>query len=304
MANPDADQYHKAQTRIAAELYSASLSASSSTAAWTSAKAEARKAIVDTIRETEGLSRVSDALMASGKHARVLRQLLTPPLSQDQFKLLCPAYSKAREKNGSGLSADAAQAVEASFESWRDRRLTLWLSRGRPMRRWDVERLLSATTPLFASQIYGTKRRNESSATQELAVVDLLLSREWQQLPSKLVDKRASLSANQFMRKTRFATTTRPQEVDVACGLGSTMVLAMECKVSNDETNSVKRVNDVLKKAAAWKEHWGSFVLPAAMMQGVIAFKEIERLLSGGVLVFWSHDLKRFEDWIDAEVAA
>ena len=58
------------------------------------------------------------------------------------------------------------------------------------------------------------------------------------------------------MKKTKFATTTRPQEVDIACGLGATMVLAMECKVSNDTTNSVKRVNDVLKKATAWREHW------------------------------------------------
>lgn len=80
------------------------------------------------------------------------------------------------------------------------------------------------------------------------------------------------------------------------------MVLAMECKVSNDTTNSVKRVNDVLKKATAWREHWGSFVQPAALLQGTIGFKDVQRLTHAGVQVFWSHDLPRFERWIDENV--
>ena len=103
------------------------------------------------------------------------------------------------------------------------------------------------------------------------------------------------------MYKTRYATaTTTAQEVDIALGLRNTVVLAMECKVSNDETNSVKRVNDVLKKATAWKDHWGNFVKTAALLQGVIAPKDVDRLIDGGVEVFWSHDLATFEAWIDS----
>ncbi len=102
-----------------------------------------------------------------------------------------------------------------------------------------------------------------------------------------------------YMHKTRFATaTTRPQEVDIALGLKSTIVLAMECKVTNDETNSIKRVNDVLKKAHAWKDHWGSFVKTAAVLQGVIAEKDVMRLLDSSVEVFWSHDLPHLEHWL------
>ncbi len=104
------------------------------------------------------------------------------------------------------------------------------------------------------------------------------------------------------MHKTRFATKTTPQEVDIACGLGETVVLAMECKVTNDHTNSVKRVNDVLKKATAWQEHWGSFVRTAALLQGVIAYKDVRRLLANKVDVFWSHRLGDFEDWLDENV--
>ncbi|CAM3324289.1 hypothetical protein SPAN111604_15195 [Sphingomonas antarctica] len=86
----------------------------------------------------------------------------------------------------------------------------------------------------------------------------------------------------------------------MACGLGGTVILAMECKVTNDETNSVKRINDVLKKASAWKEHWGRFVKPAALLQGVIKFGDVQRLIDAGVEVFWSHRLDLFTAWIAA----
>ena len=75
----------------------------------------------------------------------------------------------------------------------------------------------------------------------------------------------------------------------------------MECKVTNDETNSVKRINDVLKKAAAWKDHWGNFVQPAALLQGVVKMADVDRLLNQNVRVFWSHRLELFESWLNEQ---
>ena len=103
------------------------------------------------------------------------------------------------------------------------------------------------------------------------------------------------------MHKTRFVSgPNENQEVDIACGLRGTVVLAVECKVTNDVTNSVKRINDVLKKAAAWRSHWGSFIVSAAVLQGVIKFGDVKRLLDAGVEVFWAHQLDLFSDWLDS----
>ena len=103
------------------------------------------------------------------------------------------------------------------------------------------------------------------------------------------------------MHKTRFVSgPNENQEVDIACGLRDTVVLAIECKVTNDVTNSVKRINDVLKKAAAWRTHWGSFIISAAVLQGVIKFADVKRLLDSGVEVFWAHNLDLFSDWLDS----
>ena len=105
------------------------------------------------------------------------------------------------------------------------------------------------------------------------------------------------------MHKARFASgLTGRAEVDVALGLEGAVVLAMECKVTNDETNSVKRVNDVLKKAQAWRSHWGNFVQPAVLLEGVIKSSDVVRLLEDNVQVFWSHRLDLFERWVSAQL--
>ncbi len=232
----------------------------------------------------------------------VLRQMLAPPLSQDQFAIICKAYSKSVENADRPFSAEKAEHVAETFLAMRDIHLLTWLSEGRSPMEHEVRHVVHVITPLLAAQLHLTAKRTASSNAQEEAVVQLLSAKLWERLPSRLVDRGAVLGARQFMKKTRFATTTRPQEVDIACGLGATMVLAMECKVSNDATNSVKRVNDVLKKATNWREHWGSFVQPAALLQGTIGYKDVQRLTHADVKVFWSHDLPRFERWIDNHV--
>jgi hypothetical protein len=154
----------------------------------------------------------------------------------------------------------------------------------------------------MANQQVVTLQRNRAASDQEEAVLRMLHTKGWTRKPASLLDTRVALPLRHYMHKTRFATATATaQEVDIALGLRNTIVLAMECKVSNDETNSVKRVNDVLKKATAWKEHWGNFVRTAALLQGVIAPKDVTRLLDAGVEVFWSHDLNAFEAWIDGQ---
>ncbi len=242
---------------------------------------------------------VGAALRANGKHMWVFRHLMAPPTSQDQFKLLCKTWPKSTEKKGGRLSHANALGVANVFEVWRHRQLTVWLDRKTKPSPRQLRVVLTTVAPLMANQAFATALRNLLAKEQESAVTALLDANGWTRVPSKLVDKRASLPVKHYMHKTRFATNTvRPQEVDVACGLRDTYVLAMECKVTNDETNSVKRVNDVLKKASAWKAHWGSFVETAALLQGVIAAKDVNRLLDAGVHVFWSHDLKSFKAWV------
>lgn len=82
-------------------------------------------------------------------------------------------------------------------------------------------------------------------------------------------------------------------------GLPKKVILAIECKVWNDKTNSIKRVNDVLKKATAWKRQWAEFVVTGALLQGVFSAKEPRRLMDNDVEVFWSHRTDFLLAWLD-----
>lgn len=294
-------QYHREQAALARTIYVQGLTSTQAGKDWRDAHTSARRQVIAALRDTNHLRDVVGGLRVSGKHIAVLRQLLAPPISQDQFALMCAEYKKTAENKGRPLDAKAAVAIAAVFATGRDQVLTRWLGGNRPPKTSEIRNLMRGVVPLLSVQTTATLRRSRMAAEQEASVVQLLTLRGWTRKTSGLVADLTDVPPQTFLHKAKFATKTRPQEVDIACGLQRTVVLAMECKVTNDETNSVKRINDVLKKATAWQAHWGSFVRTAALLQGVIAFKDVERLLEANVEVFWSHDLTKFEDWLTAQ---
>ena len=287
------EQRHITNTARARELYLDALRPKEASADWHFAVREARKLTANALRDSRFLSNISAAIEANGGHTLVFRQLLAPPLSQDQCKLICPPWNKTSENKSSPTSLVVASAVSGVIVERLDRGIVPWKLGEQPSRT-SVITLMRVAATLMALQKVATARRKRLALEQERAVVQLLERAGWSKLPSQSIDTRAAVPRQHFMHKTRFATrTTTPQEVDIACGLANSFVLAMECKVTNDETNSVKRINDVLKKATAWKDHWGSFVVTAALLQGVIAAKDVQRLSDAGVKVFGDYPVDK-----------
>ena len=294
---------HRSFCREAAERYLAERNATSDAEDWKFARWEARRMIVDLLRESSGLADVQGALVRSGRHMTVLRHLLAPPISQDQFRLLAKSWVKATEKSGRPIAAASADQISKVFEERRDKRLTPWLATQRPPRTAELLATLGAVAPLIANQRIATARRNRLAVRQEQDAISLLESRGWKRQQSKLITKGGALEQRQFWHKARFKSGKKEnQEIDIACGLGETYVVAVECKVTNDETNSIKRMNDILKKATAWRSQWGEFVIPAAILEGNIKFSDVDRLLDAQIKVFWSHRLDAFADWLEAKL--
>lgn len=269
---------------------------------WHFAIQEARQLIISALRASQYFYDIETCLARSGEHSLVLRHILAPPVSQDQFLLLCPAWSKSKEKTGKGLSENAAREVAHVIYEWIDPRLVIWLGQQRPPSRGEVKFLLNHISPIIAKQRMETARRNRIALEQEIDVVEFLKSLGWQLVTRKTIDRAGVVQPHQFMHKTRCATgATTTEEVDIACGLPQTTIVAMECKVSNDATNSVKRVNDVIKKANAWQNHWGAFVKTAVMLSGVIQPRDVQRLEDNGIVIFWSHMRDEFRKWLEAQ---
>ena len=84
--------------------------------------------------------------------------------------------------------------------------------------------------------------------------------------------------------------------------LHDTRLMPCECKVSNSETNSVKRVvNDAAAKARHWNADYGlKQVVPAAVIGGCFNPKNLLQAQEAGLAIFWSHDLDKLGEFIES----
>ncbi|WP_369414122.1 XamI family restriction endonuclease [Paracandidimonas lactea] len=92
------------------------------------------------------------------------------------------------------------------------------------------------------------------------------------------------------------------RKADVVVRLHDTRLMAIECKVSNSATNSVKRLNnDAAAKAERWINQFGKAqVVPAAALAGVFKVLNLEQAQDLGLTLFWSHDLDQLGTFIES----
>jgi hypothetical protein len=293
------DPNHAENARIARSIYLSSRNSENDALEWQKYSAHAQEQVLAALRASDFLQDIESALQQSGGHTLVFRHMLAPPISQDQLRILCPTWSKSSEIKSTPLSINVAVAVADVFRSRFDLDLFDRLAAARNKPADAIAILAAPIVNLIAFQRTSTQSRGKSAGEQENSVIELLEAQGWTKLKTVPIREPATIPPKSFMYKTRFAAENGSyQEVDIACGLSRTSVLAMECKVTNDETNSVKRINDIIKKADAWQRHWGNFVVTAALLQGVIKDSDVQRLADRGVEVFWSHDLPAFNTWL------
>jgi len=276
----------------AKELYQTTLDPTVLQPAWLEAVDHSVSELRSLIGASENLTNIAAALRQSGSHMRALRHLLAPPLSQDQFKLACPEWTKSTEKSGIAIKAEAAELIAGRVREWLEPAHLSAIADGKS---FD---LLGAAY-LMARQEYETKKRIKLARRQEEEICAVLDELGFSKGESRFVNEPGSLEKNEYLLATKFATADNSaHEVDVAVGLPGKMILAIECKVSNDATNSIKRTNDVIKKSEAWRRQWGNFVITGALIQGVFKPTEIVRMEGSDIVVFWSHALDEFRSWI------
>jgi hypothetical protein len=160
---------------------------------WREALTEARKLIIDALRASECLTDIEGALASSGRHMLVFRHLTAPPVSQDQFKLICKEWPKSSENSGASLRGDGATAAAESFHAWFSPRLAPWLKFGRTPKLREIYALMLATAPLMADKRVATARRNRLARVQEGTLIELLVRSGWTQVPSRPVDTQGVL---------------------------------------------------------------------------------------------------------------
>ena len=84
------------------------------------------------------------------------------------------------------------------------------------------------------------------------------------------------------------------RKADFVVTLRDSRLVAIECKVSNSSTNSVKRLNnDAAAKAEVWLREFGKRqIVPVAVLSGVYKLHNLQAAQDQGLTLFWAHDLQ------------
>jgi hypothetical protein len=225
-----------------------------------------------------------------------LRYVAGPPISEDDLKTLAEAsLAPSRLRNDAAM----AQRVIETIRIGLDRQRFPWVLEGREPDTNEREAASLASATLMATQRLSTIRRSDGKTNQERAVREALIANAFEEVPTRLIKTLTDAPApGEFCRESMFGG----RKADFIVGLWDDRKMALECKVSNSATNSVKRLNnDAAAKARVWIGALGTAqTVPAAMLSGVFKRHNLEQAQDQGLALFWAYALDTFIEWIES----
>jgi XamI restriction endonuclease len=236
-----------------------------------------------------------EALAGNPSLIEVARYLGAPPISGGDLNTLAEANVATRKRLDADLGRKTAEIILASLDPER----FPWMFANPPRRPTDEERQLALrwTTGLKAAAETQTGRRGEASHRQEAAVSQLLLQLGFEQVAARPIELTGGLADGQFSREAPVMGV----KCDVPLRLHDGRLLLIECKVSNEGTNSVKRLNrEVGGKAREWNRQLGAVAVPAVVLGGVFRLINLQRAQEGGIAIFWERDLEPLAEFVEA----
>jgi hypothetical protein len=224
-----------------------------------------------------------------------LRYTAGPPISIDDLKTVSevPSFDPKR------LKADptAVRRVIETIQIGLDRKRFPWIIEEREPTEIERKAAVLASAALMASSKVGTKRRSTSKVEQEGKVEAALIAINLHKAETRAIKNMTDAPApGEFCRECMLGS----RKADFVARVFDGRILAVECKVSNSATNSIKRVNnDAAVKAEVWIDEFGTTgVVPSAVLSGVYKMSILETAQRRGLTIFWAHDLSLLTNWI------
>ena len=232
-------------------------------------------------------------LLADKRKLEVLRYLSGPPVSEDDLKILV----QAKSLTASRLDSNLLDRLVSFIQDWHDRRRFPWVKESWEPDEPDRKAAILATTALLAMRRLETMRRNQGKKIQEELVATQLRRSRFDPVSTRRVTTLSKApEPGQFCRESIFGS----RKADFIIGLPDGRTMALECKVSNSATNSIKRLNnDAAAKAITWRTEFGTVqVVTAAVLGGVYGLRNLVDAQTAGLTIFWSHDLSAMLAWM------
>ena len=221
------------------------------------------------------------------------RYLTAPPISEDDLKTLANAKLSPKALRH---EPDSARRVRDTVLHILDPKRFPWITESRNPDQAERKIATVASAALAAAQKVQTKRRNDAKSDQEESVKRMLRDMGFTEVRRRDIPLlRDAPAPGEFCSESKLGDT----RADLVVGMFDHRVLALECKVSNSEVNSFKRVNhEAAGKARAWTAaFWQRQVVPGAVLSGVFNPENLATAQGEGLAMFWLHrldDLKAF----------
>jgi len=256
--------------------------------------------VEDLLETTIDLSKLDDSAVDVLTNPNLLdafRYLAGPPISADDLRVLAEAVlTPSRLRDNEEMVRRIVEVVRAGL----DRRRFPWVSDGREPTEAERSGAFFASAVLIATNRVGTSRRSEGKERQEALVEEALVQAQMKKVLTRTVETmNLAPRPGEFCRESQLGS----RKADFVIGLYDQRLLAVECKVSNSEINSIKRLNnDAAAKATTWLKEFGSKnVVPSAVLSGVFKLRHLLRAQEEqGCTIFWAHDIGAMVRWIDA----
>ena len=237
----------------------------------------------------EGIMNDADARMA-------FRYLTAPPISEDDLKTLANAKMSATALR---QDPEAARRLTDVVLHILDPKRFPWIVEDRDPKQGELRTATVASATLAAAQRVQTRRRNEAKSVQEKEVKQFLRDMGFAEVARRPISiLRDAPDPGHFCLECKLGTS----RADLVVGLHDRRVLAIECKASNSEVNSFKRINhEAVGKARSWIAAFGrSQLVPAAILTGVFNPDNLATAQSEGLALFWIHRLDDLQEFISA----
>jgi len=225
------------------------------------------------------------------------RYLAGPPVSTDDLKVLAEAKLSHKQLR---KNPDMVKRLVEVILAGLDRRRFPWVSDNREATAAERVSAVLASASLIATSRLSTSRRSESKDRQETLVEEALVRAQMVKVATRPIK-----TMNQAPRPGEFCRETElgSRKADFVIGLYDQRLLALECKVSNSETNSIKRLNnDAAAKASRWLKEFGeNNVVPSAVLSGVFKLRNLLAAQNNqSCTIFWAHDINTMIEWIQS----
>jgi len=266
--------------------------------AYTEAFESYQGSVEDLLEASVDLSQLEQnalALLSDPKSLTAFRYLAGPPISKDDLRTIADDafLSRAKLKSDPAMVARVLEVVRVGL----DKRRFPWIPEDREPTEAERKAAVIASAAMLAWSKVSTDRRSEGKNQQELQVEEALLGIGFAKVPTRKVStQNLAPKSGEFCRESTLGT----RKADFIIGLYDQRIMAIECKVSNSSTNSVKRLNnDAAAKAQAWINQFGTLgVVPVAVLSGVYKLGNLIDAQNSGLTLFWAHDLNQLLDWI------